>query len=176
MNVFLIGYRGTGKTTVAKLIAQKLGTHWIDADVEIERRSGKTIANIFAESGERFFRQLESDLIKDLVQELDNTEKTIVALGGGAVLQSENREALRGHGTVFWLLASPKTIASRIQLDPASPANRPNLTTTGGIEEIRQLLTKRAPIYEECANHTINTENKTPEQVAAEIVTIIQEG
>ena len=176
MNVFLIGYRGTGKTTVARLVAQQLKNDWIDADVEIERRAGKTIAGIFAESGESGFRELEAELVRELARELGGTEGTIVALGGGAVLRADNRQALRECGQVIWLLASPETIARRIQADPGSPEQRPNLTTAGGIDEIRNLLDKRAPIYRNIADHTIDTEGNTAEQVAAQVVAILEEG
>ena len=96
MNLFLIGYRGSGKTTVARRVAERLGWKWLDADVELERRAGQSIKQIFADSGEAAFRDLESAVVKDLAR----LEGHVIALGGGAVMREENRAALSGRGQV----------------------------------------------------------------------------
>src|SRR5438105_5004584 len=101
MNLFLIGYRGSGKTTVAAALAERLGWPWIDADTELEQRAAKSIKQIFAEGGENAFRELESAIVAKLAA----GERQIVALGGGAVLREENRRALAGRGKVVWLRA-----------------------------------------------------------------------
>src|SRR3954468_2686596 len=101
MNVFLIGYRGSGKSTVAVALSERLGWPWIDADAELERRAGKTIKQIFDEHGEQAFRDLESAVVDDLVRR----DRHIIALGGGAILRETNRQALSGRGPIVWLKA-----------------------------------------------------------------------
>src|SRR4051812_7830484 len=99
MNIALIGYRGTGKTAVAQQLALALGWDWVDADVEVELRSGKSIAAIFADDGEAAFRDLESAVLADLI----DREQAVLALGGGVILREHNRELLRRAGLVVWL-------------------------------------------------------------------------
>ncbi len=166
MNIVLIGYRATGKSTVARLLAERLGWNWIDADPEIERRAGKSIARIFAEDGEPAFRDLESAVI----QELCSRDCSIIAAGGGAPMRPDNREAMRRCGKVVWLQAPPETIHQRMAADHTTQERRPNLTPLGGLEEIITVLSRREPIYRESADFEVDTEGKTPEQVADEIL------
>jgi shikimate kinase len=167
--VSLIGYRGTGKSSVAKLLAQRLGWSWIDSDVEIERRAAKSIKEIFDDGGEPAFRDWESAVVADVAQ---HTE-LVLSLGGGAVLRPENRAAIR-RGRVVWLTADPATIERRVHADPSTSARRPNLTTAGGLAEIEHLLALREPLYRECADSTVDTVQKTPEQVVDEIVCFLK--
>src|SRR5690242_16900231 len=104
MNVLLIGYRGSGRSTVAAALSQLLGWPWLDADAELERRARKTIKQIFDEGGEEAFRDLESTVVDDLARR----DRHIIALGGGAVLRDRNRHALAGRGPIVWLKASPE--------------------------------------------------------------------
>ncbi|MGB9689728.1 shikimate kinase [Thermogutta sp.] len=166
MNIILIGYRATGKTTVARLLSEQLGWPWVDLDVEIERLAGKSIAQIFAEDGEPAFRDLESQVVADFCAR----PGWIIAAGGGAPLRPENRQAMRQGGKVFWLTATPETIYRRMTTDPTTGARRPNLTARGGLDEIVELLARREPIYRETADWVIDTENKSPLQVAEEIL------
>ncbi len=166
MLLILIGYRATGKTTLARLLATRLDYEWVDADVEIERRSGKSIAQIFAEDGEPAFRDLEAEVIADLCRR----ERLVLAAGGGAPLRDETRRIMRRNGTVVWLLAEPETILSRMSADATTATHRPNLTERGPLEEIVQLLVAREPIYRESAHLVVDTERKTPEQLVAEIL------
>jgi shikimate kinase len=168
-NVFLIGYRGTGKTTVARALAERLDIDWIDADDEVERRAGKTIAEIFAEDGEPSFREIEAEV----VQELSRPLKTVVALGGGAVLREANRAAIRSNGIVIWLKASVDKIANRMATDEMTGSRRPNLTAAGGRHEIETVLAAREPIYRECATFEVDTECRTTGQVVDEIVRLL---
>lgn len=166
MSLVLIGYRGTGKTTVARELARRLGWEAVDADVELERRASKSIAVIFAEQGEPAFRDLESQVIADLSQR----ECIVLAAGGGAVLRPENRAALRRAGTVVWLTANLDTILARIEADAATAARRPNLTAFGGRSEVVALLAQRTPWYQSCADFEVDTVGKTPAEIADEIV------
>jgi shikimate kinase len=166
MNLFLIGYRGCGKSTVAAHVAGLLGWPWLDADVVLEGRAGKSIKQIFAEGGEAAFRDLESSVVVDLA----GRDQHVIALGGGAVVRDENRQALAGRGLVVWLEASPETLLARIAADPATPEQRPNLTTEGGLAEIRSLLERRTPVYRQCADLVLDADRQPPEQLARQIV------
>jgi shikimate kinase len=166
MSLTLIGYRATGKTTVARLLARRLGWDWIDADVEIERRSGKSIASIFSEDGEPAFREIEVAVTADLCQR----PRLVLAAGGGAPMRAENRRAMRRGGAVVWLKALPETIHRRMSGDATTAGRRPDLTDQGGLAEIVELLARREPIYQEAADFAVDTEGKTPDQIADEIL------
>ena len=139
MILSLVGYRATGKTTLARLLAERLGWDWIDADVEIERRAGKPIAQIFAEDGEPAFRDLEAGVIADLCRR----DRLVLAAGGGAPLRPESRRAMHEAGKVVWLTARPETILDRMANDATTSARRPNLTDKTPLAEITEVL-KRA--------------------------------
>ncbi len=158
MKIVLIGSRGTGKTTVAQQLALALGYDWVDADVEIELRAGKSIAAIFADGGEAAFRRLESSVLAELLQR----DRVVLALGGGVIVQPENRLLLQNVRPVIWLTGKPETLWSRIQGDATTAARRPALTVHHGLEEIRQLLQIREPWYRECADTEIATDDKSP--------------
>jgi shikimate kinase len=166
MNLVLIGSRGTGKTTVARLLAERLGWPSFDADVEIESRAGKSIAQIFADEGEGAFRDWETRVVADLAAR----ERCVLALGGGAVVRPENRQAIARQGRVVWLQASPETVWERIQGDHASVPRRPNLTPQGGITEIIATLDARKAIYRQCAHLEVDTEGRMPQEVAEAIL------
>src|SRR3990172_726288 len=165
-NIFLIGYRGTGKSTVAQQLARQLGWDWADVDDQIERRAGKTIAAIFAEDGEAVFRELEAKVLADYCE----GERQVVALGGGTVVRPANREAIRQAGAVVWLTASVETLAARLAADPTTADRRPDLTNLGGRSEIEAVLAERTPFYRECANLAVDTEGKEPAEVVQEII------
>jgi shikimate kinase len=166
MILTLIGYRATGKTTLARLAAERLGWPWIDADVEIERRAGKSIARIFAEDGEPAFRDLEAGVIADLCRR----DRLVLAAGGGAPLRPENRRAMCMGGAVVWLTARPETILARMTADATTAARRPNLTDKDPLAEIVALLAVREPIYREAADIRIDTEGRTPKELVDEIL------
>ena len=166
MNVVLIGYRGSGKSSVARLLALRLGWDWLDLDVEIELAAGKSIAAIFADEGEPAFRDREQLAIERLA----GRDRLIVAAGGGAVERACNRDNLRAAGQVVYLTASVESLAKRIGGDPTTAARRPNLTASGGWAEIAEVLARREPLYRQCAHLLVDTEGKTCEQVADEIL------
>ncbi len=163
--LLLIGYRGTGKSTVARLLAARLGWDWIDADVEIERRAGKSIAAIFAEDGEPRFRDLEAEVLAESVAR----PRTVVACGGGVVVREANRKLLVAAPRVVWLRGSADVLQRRIAADATTAARRPNLTSQGGSAEIETLLRRREPWYRECAKLTLDTDAVDPARAAAEI-------
>src|SRR6188768_2626659 len=111
MHLFLIGYRGSGKTTVGRLLADRLGWAFLDADAVLEDRYGRTIREIFAAEGEAGFRDKESAVLADLCTRTD----TVIATGGGIVLREVNRRLLNQNGFVTWLTADPPTLLARIQ-------------------------------------------------------------
>src|SRR5262249_22264322 len=109
--LFLIGYRCTGKTTVARLLAERLGWDWLDADELLEPRHGGTIRQIFAEEGEAGFRDKEAALLTELCR----CRQTVIATGGGVILRAENRQRLREAGLACWLTADAATLWQRLQ-------------------------------------------------------------
>jgi len=165
MNLYLTGYRGSGKSTVSTILADLLGWSTADSDEEIEILAGKTIAEIFADEGEAGFREWESTVIEALAM----LDKTVVALGGGAVLAESNRDRIAESGKTVWLKISAETSWKRIASDEKSASQRPNLTQTGGIEEIEQMLELRTPIYQSCADLVVEADSKTPAEIAAVI-------
>ncbi len=166
MNIFLIGNRGSGKTTVGRRLGELL--HWaaVDADIELEQRAGKSIKDIFAASGEATFRELETRVITDLASRNEH----VISLGGGAILSDANRKAIKGRGPVVWLQASPETLFARINADPATDERRPNLTAQGGVEEIRTLLTERTPKYKACSHLAVDVNRLDPDEIARQIL------
>jgi shikimate kinase len=155
-SLILIGYRGTGKTTIARKLGEQLQIPVFDSDSEIERHTGKNIADIFAQNGEAVFRNIEESTIADILQQ-NMPNPFVLATGGGAILRPETRCRLKNAGRVIWLTATPETIFQRIQLDPASGTMRPNLTSLTPLEEITALLAKRNPLYSETAHEIIET-------------------
>lgn len=162
----LIGYRGTGKSTVGMRVARSLKWNWLDADNELERRAGRSIKEIFATDGEPTFRRLERELLAELLAR----QQLVLSTGGGCVMNADTRHDLRAAGPVVWLRASVETIASRILHDATTKSRRPNLTATGGIDEIQSLLTVREPLYRECATIIIDTEGLSLSEVAKQVV------
>jgi shikimate kinase len=163
MNIVLIGYRGTGKSTVAKIIGARLNRPVISTDEAIVKRERRTIPEIVAEHGWDYFRDVESSICNE-VAALDGC---VIDTGGGAVLREPNVHALKKTGTLFWLTASVGTIGKRIGKD----TQRPSLTGTKSfLDEIEEVLRERTPRYQAAADHVIDTEGRSIVQIADEIL------
>jgi shikimate kinase len=149
---------------VARLLAERLGWSWLDADAAVEAKYGRTIAEIFARDGEAAFRDMEAAVLAESCQ----LSQHVVATGGGAVLRASNREQMRRAGRVVWLTADHDTIWARLQADTAAGHSRPALTV-GGRAEVEELLRIREPLYRACAEWVVETAGRTPEEIAEEI-------
>ena len=166
--IVLIGYRATGKTTIASELASRWGFDWVDVDVAIEERACKSIARIFREDGERAFRELEAELVAEF---LTAPGPLVVATGGGAPLREDTRRIMRERGVVVWLTASVDTIARRMSGDASTSSRRPSLTgATSPVAEISTVLASREPIYRSAADVTVDTDGKTVDEIVEEIL------
>jgi shikimate kinase len=162
VNVVLVGYRGTGKSAVAEILAQQLGWHVANLDAEIVRLAGKPIPEIVQESGWPAFRDLE----EQVVHAAASRDGWIIDCGGGVIEREANFSVLRAAGPVFWLTASTETIVRRIQGDD----QRPSLTGQKSFtDEVAEVLKRRMPLYRRIAHHQVDTDQRTVEEVAAEI-------
>lgn len=170
MIVTLIGYRGSGKSSVAAALRDRLGWPVLEADRLIQERAGCSISEIFSRQGEKHFRDLEEAVITELLRKPSG----ILSAGGGAVLRTTTCERMRQAGPVVLLEASVSELARRISADQVSASQRPSLTDAGFLGEIEAVLTARQPIYHEAATHRIWTENKSPEAIAEEIIRDLQ--
>ena len=165
MNIVLIGYRGTGKSTVGRLLAGRLGREVVSTDEEIVKRARCTIPEIVAQQGWDYFRDLEADVCR----ELGSRDQLIIDTGGGAILRAQNVEALKKNGTLFWLTASVETITKRIGGDN----QRPSLTGTKSfVDEIQDVLQERTPKYQAAADHTIVTDGLTTHELAETLLSL----
>ncbi|MCH2576605.1 shikimate kinase [Candidatus Poribacteria bacterium] len=164
-NIVLVGFMGTGKSAVGRVIAQKLEFHFIDTDDVIEQTSKAKISDIFAEHGEDYFRDLESQAVKSVAL----MKNQVVATGGGVVLRSSNIDLLRTGGPIFCLNATPKAIWDRVR----SSRSRPLLRGPEPLKKIETLLDKRAPYYA-LADHQIETTGVSVDRVADEIISYIE--
>ncbi len=167
-NIILTGFMGTGKTTVGRLLAEKLKLPFVDIDAAIEAREGTSINDIFAKKGEAYFRRLETEVLREILAQ----DGQVIAAGGGALLKEENREMLRRRGSLVCLTASPGVIFQRLQnkedrpLLPESPSSLK--------AKIKKLLAAREGIYNE-VEIQISTDFKAPAEVAAAIAALINE-
>lgn len=166
MLITLVGYRGTGKSTVGRALADRLGWRCCDADAVIEERAGCSIRQIFDEQGEPAFRVLEQDVLAELLRE----DRLVIAAGGGAVLNAATRERMQSAGPVVWLQASVDTILQRLTSDDATHQRRPALTDLDEQDEVTRLLAVREPLYREVCTIAVVSDGRTPDDIADEIV------
>jgi shikimate kinase len=171
MTIVLIGYRGSGKTTVGRLLSAHLTQPFKDSDEHIITTTGMTIKEIFEQHGEEHFRDLETAAILQLAP----LQNHVLSLGGGALLREQNRQAiLAPKPTIIYLHADPVELHRRIHQDAATAAHRPSLTRLGGgIEEIRSVLTTREPIYRQVMSAEIEVTHASPEQAMEMILKLI---
>lgn len=162
-NIFLVGLMGTGKTTIGRQLSRKLKMDFYDSDRVIEERTGADIPLIFEKEGEAGFRKREAAVVDELTQK----NNIILATGGGAILNPDNRRHLITRGTVFYLRSNLKTLIARTSKDK----NRPLLHAEEPAETIlKRLLEQRGPLYEETADHIIDTANNSIHGVIQAII------
>ena len=165
MNIVLIGYRCTGKTSVGRGISERLRIPFYDTDDLIKEHTGKTIKEIVDDGGWEAFRTEE----KAVIRGLPSSEDAVISVGGGAVMDIENREALKRSGLFLWFTADVDTILERMKDDRTGDEKRPPLSRSGLEREISEILKQRTPIYRQLADFTIDTAGKEIEAIADEV-------
>ena len=166
MNIFIVGPMGSGKSTVGKIISDELFLTFLDTDEEIETRTGASIDWIFDLEGEDGFRKRESSILQDMAKR----NSIVLSTGGGIILSEENRELLSSRGTVFYLSTPISVQLERTAKDKDRP-----LLKNGDPEKILTKLQKdRESLYEAVADHVVNTENKSSQEVASEIIKLVK--
>ena len=162
-NIALIGFMGTGKTAVGRLVAKKLGRKFIELDSVIEKKAGKSIPEIFVQDGEIAFRELEIEATKEVARK----RRAVIACGGGIVLNHINMDRLKQSALIIHLTAPPSTILKRVSREVG---RRPLLEVDNPLATIRELLKFRKPLYEWTADITVSTAELSVEAVVDEII------
>ena len=165
MNVVLIGYRATGKSTVGRILSAKLKIAFWDADAMLEKSMAMPVKEIVALHGWDFFRAKEKETIKYVTQKEDG----VIATGGGVVLDQENVNLLKQAGMIVWINAPLKDIIERLKKDAQSAAIRPQFTSGNVAQETIDMMKERLPLYEAAADYIVDTADKNAKQVAEEI-------
>jgi len=171
-HLVLIGYRGSGKSSVGKELSRMLGLEWLDTDRAIQDKSNLSIRDIFADQGEATFRDMETDILRDLTAKSAQLPSSVISSGGGMVMREENRRLIKKLGPVIWLKISPKTALERITADKATNGQRPALTDNPLAVEIREMIAERAPFYAATADMTVGNDDPavSPEDLASLIL------
>ena len=171
MNIVLIGYRCSGKTSVGKRLARKQGWLFVDTDDRLTEKAGRSVREIVADSGWEGFRRLE----RDVIQEVCGRNNTVIATGGGAVLDPANVAAMQKSGRVVWLKVSPQTVKERMLRDGNTVDQRPSLTVNNPYAEITEVLNSRIPSYEQAMDFSVDTEGRSILEVAEIIWAAVNE-
>lgn len=161
-NIFLIGFMGTGKSAISKYLGDNYNMNIFEMDETIEQRQGMSISDIFAKNGEEYFRNLETELLKEIA----GKENCVVSCGGGTPLRDENVHIMKEGGKVILLSARPETIYERVK----DSHNRPLIENNKSVEYIAELLKKRQSKYEAAADCVVITDGRTKEDIAEEIM------
>lgn len=161
-HIYLIGFMGTGKTTVSRRLKKMLHAEELDMDAEIVRENEMTINDMFEKYGESYFRDKETQML----QKIASLKPAVVSCGGGTVLRQENVDIMKKSGTIVLLTADPETIYLRVR----NSKDRPILNGHMNVDYIASLMEKRREIYEKACDIRVTTDNKTPEQIAREII------
>jgi len=169
-HLYLVGYRGSGKTTVGRLVSSELSLPFIDTDERIEIQSGQAIPQLFSSLGESGFRDLETVAIRSASMQ----QPSVISLGGGAILRPENRDILKAMGFTVWLQASAEQLAARLAEDEAQGKRRPSLTPLGTLGEIATVLQQREPLYQESADLILQSAFSSPNELAKRIAAWFQ--
>lgn len=166
MNIYLIGYRCTGKTSVGRCLADRLEMEFADADEIFEHQSKTTISDFVAQNGWEAFRSAEAQILEDL----SKRSGLVVATGGGVVLRQQNVSAMQKSGIAVWLTARPETIVSRMQADPATGSRRPAFGSDPVFQEVIKTLEQRTPLYKNACLIEIATDDKDTDQICDHLV------
>ncbi len=164
-NIILIGLMGSGKSTVGRLLAEKIGLNFVDTDQELEKWTGRIISEIFATDGEKEFRRLETQIVSQVV----NKTGQIIATGGGVILRSENIKALRKNGIIIFLNADVEVLYKRLKDDNS----RPLLQTNDLKKKLKDIFESRLELYCKTADFEIDTSNLEPEEITQKIVQLV---
>ncbi len=171
MNIFLIGYRCTGKTSVGRSLAKRLGWSFVDTDVKLTKEQGQKISEIVDTKGWASFRKME----KEVIQAVCERDRHVVATGGGVVLDEENVKRMKDSGVLVWLKADINTIENRMDEDPLTRDFRPALTSKGVMGEIKEALFLRNPYYEKAMDFFVDTDSIGIETVCGTILRKLEE-
>ncbi len=166
MNLFLIGYSCSGKTTVGKSIAMTIDWSFVDSDLLVIKKNGNSIKDIIDTAGWDAFRRMERSTLRQICTK----DRQVVATGGGVVLDADNIKAMKASGTVVWLEASAATIQERMRQDKNTENFRPALTDKGRMEEIEDMLLKRNPYYESASDFSIHTDDVPFDEITQNII------
>ena len=172
--LFLIGPRGSGKTTIGRILASRLNYGFIDLDQTLVEALQATVADIVDKEGWEGFRDREAAHLREMLERIENTPEMVVATGGGVVLRPENRSLLARNGKVFWLDAPAAQLLARLATNPLS-SQRPSLTGKDPLTEMMEVLAEREPLYSACAHHKIDAASE-PETVCRQIIQLIRSG
>ncbi|MHB8772711.1 MAG: shikimate kinase [Syntrophales bacterium] len=171
MNVILMGFRCTGKSTAGRRLAEELGAPFFDTDELIEQRTGRLIAGIVREQGWPAFRAAE----RDVVRELAGTDRGVISLGGGTVCDPENVADLKTNGVFVWLSARSEAIVSRMVRDEDRGTERPSLTGEPLVKEMQAVMDEREPLYRQLADIVVDTTGISVEGVVTAIRAALRE-
>lgn len=171
MNIVLIGYRGAGKSSIGKLLAERTGRGFVDTDELIEKRLGASIREIVEKGGWSRFRDGE----RKIIEEVSGGTNLVIATGGGAVLEPQNVKFLKQNGLLIWLKADKETLYNRMIAEQRTLANRPTLTGKGTLIELEEVMLSRELIYEAVADRQIDTSNLNKEAVVEKILVRLPE-